>query len=137
VDFEPNEMIERFFNIVKKYSPEGHGKSLDEISASAEKFLIAFCSPRAEGFTTWDSLKNSMINRCTLISFNSWGIFDELFSEKLYIEYKKGNTKISSTDPQLGLQLINELVDPNYDFYNLGFYDFDPDEDDDNEMPSC
>jgi hypothetical protein len=134
-DFEPNEITERFFNIVKEYSPEGHGKSLDEISASADKFLNAFCRPRTEGFTTWDSLKGSMINSSTLISFNSWGIFDELFSEKLYIEYKKGNTNISSTDPQLGLQLINELVDPNYEFYNLTYYDYDRDED--NEMPSC
>jgi hypothetical protein len=134
-DFKPNEMVERFFNIVKKYAPEGHGKSLDEISASGEKFLNDFCSPTTEGFTTWDSLKDSMINRSTLISFNSWGIFDELFSEKLYTEYKKGNTTINATDPHLGLQLIDELVDPNYEFYNLAYYDDELDEDDDNKEP--
>nr|WP_315173163.1 hypothetical protein [uncultured Flavobacterium sp.] len=132
-NFEPNEMVERFINIVKEYSPEGHGNSLEQIFNTGEKFLVDFCNPRVEGFTTWNSLRDIMIQNSTLISFNSWGIFAELFSEKLYNEYKKGNKNISSTNPELGLQLINELVDPNYEFYNLSYYDYNPDDEDTND----
>lgn len=128
-DFEPKEMTDRFINIIKEYAPEGHGNSLDEIYNSGERFLTDFCSPRREGFTTWDYLRETMIKRCSLISFHSWGIFSELFSEKLYQEYKQGNTSISSTDPALGLKLIDELIDPTYEFIDLSCYNYNPDED--------
>lgn len=128
-NFKPNKMVERFVDIIQNYAPEGHGNSLDEIYSNGEKFLIDFCSPSPEGYTTWDSLKEFM-KKGELVSFNSWGVFDELFSEKLYSKYKNGNKTISSTDPQLGLELINELVDPNYQYVDLSYYNYDPNEGD-------
>lgn len=132
-NFEPNEITKRFIHIIKEYSPTGQGQSLDEIADTGIKFLEDFCEPRMESFTTWGSLKETMLNRCELISFHGWGIFAELFSDKLIEEYRKGNSTISSTDPNLGLELINELVDPNYDFYDLTYYDYDPTKEDYNE----
>ncbi len=124
-DFKPNEITEKFIDIITDYGPEGHGNSLDEIYNNGEKFLGNFCEPRREGFTTWDNLKTVMISRGSLMSFHSWGIFSELFSDKLYKEYSKGNNQISFIDPNLGLQLIDELIDPKYEFIDLSNYNSD------------
>lgn len=131
-DFEPNEITERIIkDIIIECAPEGHGQSLESIREHGSKFLQAFSSPRAEGFHTWDVLKKSFQERAKLISFHSWGIFDELFSDKLAKEYEKGNLNISASDPKLGLKTIEEMLNPNYQFINLSYYNHWNDEDED------
>ena len=83
-------MTWKFVGIIKEYSPQGHGKSLFDITEEGKKFLNKFCSPTTEGLTTWDTLKRFMEGRAELIAFKAWGIFGELFADKLKLEYEKG-----------------------------------------------
>ncbi|NOU19121.1 MAG: hypothetical protein HOO91_16310 [Bacteroidales bacterium] len=128
-NYEINDITEKFIKIIVDYAPIGHGESLSEITDAGISFLDNFCSPRMEGFSTWADLKELMKHRCDLKAFKCWGIFDELFSNKLQEEYKKGNIQISSTDPNLGWDLLNELIDPNYEFIDLSYYKYTPDND--------
>ncbi|MCW5520905.1 hypothetical protein J1N09_13735 [Aureitalea sp. L0-47] len=129
-NFEPNSITERFVDIIKDFDPNGHGESLLSITETGREFLEEFCEPRMEGFHTWDILKQTMLGRSDLISFHSWGVFGELYSDRLQEKYKEGNFNLKSNDPELGLELLDELIDPNYEFINLAYYDYDPDEDD-------
>lgn len=128
-NFMPNEITEKFVDIITDFAPEGHGESLNAITDSGIKFIENFCSPRHEGFTKWDNLKDTMLRKCDLISFHPWGVFEELYSDKLLNEYQNGNLTISSDNPELGLRMLNEVIDPNYEFINLAFLNYDPDED--------
>lgn len=133
-DFVIDEITERFINIIKEYNPEGHGQSLEQITDAGEPFLKSFSSPRAEGFTTWKFLRDTMVSRATLQSFRAWGIFEELFLEKIQNEYETGDLSVSYDDPTLGLKLIDELVDDTYEFYDLAYYDYDEDENSDSYL---
>lgn len=124
-NYIPNKMAEKFIGIIKKYGPEGHGRSLEQIEEAGASFLSSFSKPRAEGFTTWKNLRDIIIHRAELVSFRAWGIFDELLSEKIKNEYQKGNLQVSYDNPLLGLELIDEIVDDEYQFYDLSYVDYD------------
>lgn len=127
-NFKPSKMTERFVNLMIENDPNGHGESLNAMTEHAKKFL-GFCSPRAEGFHTWDDLKEMTLPRAEFLSFHSWGIFGEIFSDKLSMEYENGNTHFTFNDPDLGLKVLDELIDPNYEFINLSHYNYDPESD--------
>jgi len=110
-DTENYEISKRFLKIVNTHSPMGHGQSLDEITEHSQEFLSIFCNPMVEGYHYWYSLKEFMLENSDLLAFTGWGIFGELYSDLLSEEYKSGNMEISSTDPRLGLKLINRLVE--------------------------
>ena len=129
-NFHPNEMTEKFIKIISDFCPEGHGQSLEQITEVGSLFLEDFSSPRAEGFTTWKFLKSTMLERATIKSFRAWGIFEELLSEKILNEYKRGNKNINYDCPIIGLELINEIVDENYDFIDLSYYFYDENDND-------
>ncbi|HFK5543292.1 TPA: hypothetical protein ACG0AR_000132 [Elizabethkingia anophelis] len=121
-NFEPNIIANKFIDIIRDYDPLGHGKSLMTITSTGQKFLSNFCSPHMEGFHNWDHLSESMLTRCNpLISFKCWGAFEEVLSDKILQKYQAGESDISFDDPHLGLEVINELIDPNYQFYNLSY----------------
>lgn len=124
-DFQPNGITERFIQIIKDHDPTGHGNSLQAITSQGESFLENFCTPRTEGFHTWDILSEIMLRRCNLISFQSWGVFEEVYTEKLMERYKNGDIELTFDDPNLGLEMLNELIDSDYEFYNLSYYGVD------------
>ncbi len=123
-DFYIPEITQRLINIAAEYDPIGHGQSLDQIVDYGERFLKKICSPRAEGFTNWDVLKSIMLEQSTLIEFHPWGIFSELLSDKLASKYEQGNHSIELTDPILGLELITELIDADYNFIDLAYFNY-------------
>lgn len=125
---ELNDIVYEFVNIIKDYDPMGHGQSLSSITDAGEAFLNSFCSPRPEGFHTWDVLKENMLGRSDLISFHAWGVFGEIFSEALLKEYEEGNLETKSDDPHLGLSVLDELVLEDYNFIDLSYVDFVDDE---------
>ena len=125
-EFEANSMTEKLINIIVNYCPEGHGESLGAITDAGTDFLKNFCTVREEGYTTWDNLKHLMKGRCELIAFKCWGVFDELYMGKLLKEYQNGNLSISSTDPKVGLAMLDEVIDSNYEFIDLSYYNYDP-----------
>ncbi|MBL0627949.1 hypothetical protein [Aeromonas jandaei] len=122
------EITRRLIKIAVEYDPIGHGQSLNQIVDYGERFLKGVCSPCAEGFANWDVLKSIMLENSTLIEFHPWGVFSELLSDKLASEYDKGNHSIELTDPELGLELINELIDIDYNFIDLTYYDYTEDD---------
>jgi hypothetical protein len=128
-NYKVDSITEKFINILVEHDPLGHGESLMAITKAGNEFLKGFCSPRTEGFMTWHDLKSIMNGRGDLKAFKCWGIFDELYSRMLIHEYSIGNLSISNTDPKLGLRMLDELIDPNYDFHNLSNYNYLPDED--------
>jgi len=124
-DFEPNLVMNKLVNIIKGFEPQGHGATLNSVTRTGRQFVEHFCEPRMEAFTTWDVHEKIMLERGELISFQAWGVFGELYSEKLLESYRDGEIDIASDCPKLGLQLVNELVNPNYEFINLAYYDFE------------
>ncbi|MES0490705.1 MAG: hypothetical protein ABUK01_11965 [Leptospirales bacterium] len=121
-DYSPNELSEKLIELVQEYNPTGHGQSLENISAHGEKFLKHFCTPRCEEFHLWSELKKIMNNRAEYISFYGWGLFDELYTKKLAEVMQNGNTTISFSDPDLGWEIINELIDDKYYYFDLMYY---------------
>lgn len=123
-NIEINQTTKKLINITCDFNPKGQSQSLSAITRTGEKFLKNFCKPKMEGFYTWDILEKFMIDRGTLISFHSWGIFNELFYQKLEETYIQGNTQIQNNNPELGLQILKELINPKYDFIDLSCSDF-------------
>ncbi len=126
-DIEIPEMTTRFINIVSEFGPIGHGQSLEQIVNYGERYLKNICSPRPEGFMHWNNLRDIMLESSTLIEFHAWGVFSELLADKLAIEYESGNHSIKLTDPNFGLDMINELVDDEYQFIDLSYFNYNPD----------
>ena len=118
----------RFMELAQKFSIEGHGGSLSQITDFGTQFLDKICSAYPEGYLTWDYLRDFMLQNSNdvsgLVEFHSWGIFSELLVERLAEEYKCGNYSIKLTEPWFGLELVNGLVDDNYEFINLSNVDF-------------
>ena len=131
-NFEPNDTARKFINVIKEHDPAGHGESLLTITSTGKSFLKNFCSPSIEGFLNWSHLSEIMLRRCNpLISFRCWGTFEDIFFDKLLQKYKTGEPEIPFDDPITGLEVINELIDPEYEFYNLSYFEEDPEMDDD------
>ncbi len=119
MDAELTEMQKRFIKIVQEQEPTGHGVSLSNITKVGSKFLEGVCEPMMEGFTTWDVLSDIMISRADLIAFQGWGMFGDVFNDRLISEYSAGNIDVSVTCPDIGLNVIEELIDPKYEFIDL------------------
>lgn len=106
----------KFINILQEYSPTGHCQSIFEVARHSYKFLTQVCSPEIEALTDWAFLRNEMHSKGKLIAFQGWGLFGELFYERLSKEYDNGNINILSSCPDLALDIIDSLVDENYPF---------------------
>ncbi len=124
--FKPNEITERFIKIIAEFYPMGHSATLDAASRIGKEYLSPICSPRQEGYFTWDLHLTEMKNRAMPISFRGWGIFNDLISNLVKEEYKKGNSEARYDDPKIGLTAIDKLIDPNYQFIELSNYFWSP-----------
>jgi hypothetical protein len=120
--FEPNPMTLRMVDMVKEYAPDGHGMTLESIKNYGERFLAHFCTPRTEGFSTWEYLRSYVFKETDVIAFVGWGFFGELYFDRLHKAYLEGDQHISSTDPFVGIALLDELIDENYPFIDLSYY---------------
>lgn len=137
INFAPFQTIERFLHgsdgslprlfdklcrIIREYSPEGHGEALSTISHSADPFLNAVCSPCYESLFHWGHHR-SLLNDCVdLIAFVAWGRFQELYYDRLSQEYSDGNIQVSSSDPYIGLEVIDQVIDTSYEFIDLTYF---------------
>lgn len=144
INFAPFQTVERFLHVtngslprlfdqlctvIREYSPEGHGETLSSISQSADRFLQAVCSPHYEGFFHWGHHRSILIERAELIAFVAWGRFQQLYYDRLSQEYKSGNIQISSTDPHIGLEVVDQVIDNTYEFVDLAYVSFGEEED--------
>lgn len=129
-DEQPTAMQNKFINLVREYDPTGHSQSLEDIMDVGCIFLKGFCSPAPEGFADWRALKPIMLGRSGLISFRGWGIFGEIFFDRLAAEYQAGDISIAVDCPRLGLKVIEDLIDPDYPDIDVNFYMSDLSEED-------
>lgn len=136
MNFAPFQSVERFLHVedgslprlfdqlhtvIREYSPGGHGEALSTISHSADPFLQAICSPRYEGFMHWGQHRPVLIDRAELVAFVAWGRFQQLYYDRLGQECKAGNTLVSSTDPHIGLEIVDQVIDNTYEFVDLAY----------------
>ncbi|EMX1081427.1 hypothetical protein AAF852_000241 [Yersinia enterocolitica] len=101
-----------------EYSPEGHGSSLNSLCDTASIMLKNICSPAAEGFTSWSDLKNHILNNCTPVYFESWGIFKDIAIKKLSDKYENGKYDMDLNSVSLGFEVIEEIIDKDYQYIN-------------------
>lgn len=109
-DFRPNDATMQFINVLREHDPEGHGYALEDIKNYGQKFIEDFCSPRTEGFDCWENLKPAIFDQTDALAFVGWGIFGELFFDRLAIELKNGIYDCDSTNPLLAISLLNEII---------------------------
>lgn len=110
--FPSNQTVTRLVKIVRDHDPEGHGQALEAITDYGHRFLTGFCSPKAEGYSTWEQLKPSIFERTDAIAFVAWGIFGELFFDRLAKEYDDIDSFFTSesTNPLLAIEMLNEII---------------------------
>ena len=106
----------RLIELIKIQDPTGHGDSLHRISETGHSFLSTFCSPQYEGFSDWGALRYTMEGRAELLAFQGWGLFGDLFKDMLIQEYEAGNINTPVTCPKLGLRVVEDMIDENYQF---------------------
>ncbi|MFZ8767662.1 hypothetical protein LCE44_25535 [Vibrio harveyi] len=119
------EMKKRFLKLTQWRAPTGHGDALQSVADSGVPFLNKFCSPCLEGFHDWVEYKPMMLERAELLSFHCWGIFEEMRNIVLKEEYDQGNLDLEIDDPQLGLAVINRIIDSEYEFIDIDFLELE------------
>lgn len=132
---ELSEIHLKFINLVHQFDPAGHGKTLDAITNSAREMLKHFCSPRMEGFTEWRGLREIMIPRAKLLSFSSWGIFQDQHFENVRVAYVNGETSLTFDEPLKGLESIDQIVTSGAPYIDVSHL-FGDEDDDFDELPS-
>jgi hypothetical protein len=121
---ELSDMQKKFVDLVAIKGLLGHGSSLNNIYTSGERFLNKICSPRREAFQTWEVLQHYMFEMGDLIAFRGWGIFGDLFNELLIQEYEQGCIETDIMSPTLGLRVLDEVIDPLYEFIEISNYKY-------------
>jgi hypothetical protein len=112
-------LIERkILDAYLEYSPEGHGSSLNSLCDTASIMLKNICSPAPEGFNSWSDLKAHVLDNCTPIYFESWGIFKDIAIKILSGKYKDGIYDMDLNSVSLGFEVIEEIIDKDYEYFN-------------------
>lgn len=109
--YVPNETAMRLLELIRDHDPEGHGQILNTICEAGERFLKGFCDPRPEYFTDWQNLKPSIFYETDAMAFVAWGVFEELFYERLAEAYTRDDYDYRHDNPMLAIAMLNEIID--------------------------
>jgi hypothetical protein len=123
-EFRPNDITKRFLKILMDHAPEGHGHMLDSVCDSGIHFLESFSQPRPENYTDWNTLKPKVFENSDAIAFVGWGIFEELFFERLAQEYRNSDFDPRHDCPRVAIEMLNEIVSEqslHIDWQQLGY----------------
>lgn len=129
-EVEAGSVLDRFIDICVEHDPRGHGASIGEQLTSAIGFLETICRPQPEGFLGWRNLKEFMIEYGELLAFQSWGFFESAYFDRLKHKYVNGAVDTASNDPFLALEMLDELIDSDYEYIDMAYYKYDPLQDD-------
>lgn len=119
-----NDITKRLLRILMDHDPDGHGHLLDSICDAGIRYLEGFSKPSPENYTDWNVLKPRIFENTDAIAFVSWGIFEELFFERLHREYQDGEFDYSHDDPLVAIAMLNEIIGGErlyVDWEKLGF----------------
>ncbi|GEN71295.1 hypothetical protein [Chryseobacterium lathyri] len=101
----------KLIKAIHDHNPEGHSNTLDIISDYAETFLKEFCSPRAEGYSNWQTLKPRIFTEIA-IAFVGWGYFQDRLFDRLakMPKHEEADIRFESTDPLFAIAMLNEII---------------------------
>ncbi len=116
------EIVKRFMQIARDYDPEGHGIALSTVTDACADFANSFCSPHVEGFAHWPAHKDIMAPRAEYIAFVGWGLFGEEHARMLKEAYESGDLDRQRNCPHLGLEVINQVIDDEYEYIPMGYF---------------
>lgn len=126
-----NDITKRLLRILMDHDPNGHGHLLDSICDEGIRFLERFSKPIPENYTDWNTLKTRIFENTDAIAFVGWGIFEELFFDRLHQEYQNGEFDHSHTDPLVAISMLNEIIGSETLYANWEMLGFN--QEDDNE----
>jgi hypothetical protein len=108
--YAPNDTAKRFLQLLRDHDPEGHGQMLTEICEAGETFLKGFCETRPEDFRDWGYLKRFFFEETDALAFVGWGIFEELFYERLARECDALDLDLRHDNPLIAISMLNEII---------------------------
>lgn len=123
---EVSPTVERFIKVVSDYAPEGHGNTLTEITEACVEIVEKVCSPRVEGFGTWDIIRKILGDRPENLAFAGWGLFGQAALEEVKARHRAGELTCSLSSPEVGAAVISKMIDNDYEVINLAYYFYDP-----------
>ncbi len=111
-----SKMMEKYQYIIDEYNPHSQGQSIDSLYTFVRNIIKDICSPSIEHTITWDILVKEMDEQNeTIIAYVSWGIFREIFTEKLIKNVHLEDFDVEMDSPVIGFDSIYEIVDRNYE----------------------
>lgn len=111
---------QKIYDIVSYHEPLGLGANTSKIYTAGKPYLKKICKPEIESINPWTILRLEINNwRTEAIYFESWGIFKEKSMELLFDKYQNGDYDYTLNSIQLGFEVIEELVDEQYEFKRL------------------
>lgn len=111
---------QKIYDIVTYYEPLGLGANTSKIFISGKSYLKKICNPQIESINPWTILRGEINNwRTEAIYFESWGVFKEKSMEILFNRYQSDDYDYNLNSIQLGFEVIEELVDEQYEFKRL------------------
>ncbi|WP_373963091.1 hypothetical protein [Kosakonia sacchari] len=111
---------QKIYDIVTYYEPLGLGANTSKIFTSGKPYLKKICNPQIESINPWTILRGEINNwRTEAIYFESWGVFKEKSMEILFNKYQSDDYDYNLNSIQLGFEVIEELVDEQYEFKRL------------------
>jgi hypothetical protein len=119
-----NDITKRLLRILMDHDPDGHGHLLDSICDAGIRFLEGFSKPSPESYTDWNVLKPRIFENTDALAFVGWGIFEELFFERLHREYQDGEFDYRHDDPLVAIAMLSEIIGGEtlyVDWEKLGF----------------
>lgn len=111
---------QKLYDIYTYHEPLGLGANTSKIYRSGKEYLKKICTPEIESLNTWSVLRQEINNiRTEAIYFESWGMFKEKSIDILFKKYELGDYSQNLNSISLGFEVINELVDEEYEFKHL------------------
>ena len=110
----------KFYDIYTYHEPLGLGTSTSKIYNSGRKYLAKISRPDIESLNSWSILKEEVYSyRTEAIYFDAWGVFKEKTMEIIFEKYSNGEFDMNLNSIELGLEVLDELIDQEYEFINL------------------
>lgn len=108
---------QKLYDVYTYHEPLGLGVNTSRIFHSGKDYLKKICKPEIESLNPWSILRSEINNIHTeAIYFESWGIFKDKSMDVLFKKYERGEYSKTLNSISIGLEVIDELIDEDYEF---------------------
>lgn len=84
--------------------------SLSEIMEDGDYYLRSICRSWPEAPSSWENLKQYMLQDSDFVEFRCWGVVAEIYESELSVEYEKGNITTKYECPDFGLEFVENRL---------------------------